>query len=247
MLRAERRFSRGLKIRITIAGVSPCIAGSQEFCHARALTLTAHAKTTLEGIEAGGGLDETTTTVRPGEDTRDVLDETVGLEVSARVEDRRHEPYHGRWWSQGRRGRWRSGGSKGPSERWSWWAMCVRGEECEREVERREREKSVERVGKWLTKGGGGSVGGGCRSDEAACRGRAGGSAWEGSYYPVGQSVARVTEFSSVRHTWESRGQQPKVKQGHADKEVDAIDFSSVVFRADPGSTCLSESRWLFR
>lgn len=80
MLRAERRFSRGLKIRITIAGVSPCIAGSQEFCHARALTLTAHAKTTLEGIEAGGGLDETTTTVRPGEDTRDVLDKTVGLE-----------------------------------------------------------------------------------------------------------------------------------------------------------------------
>lgn len=82
MLRAERRFSRGLKIRITVAGVSSCIAGFQEFCHARALTLTAHAEATLEGIEAGGSLDETTATVRPGEDTRDVLDKTVGLEVS---------------------------------------------------------------------------------------------------------------------------------------------------------------------
>lgn len=79
MLRAERRFSSGLKIRITVAGVSTCFTGFQEFCHARALTLTAHAEATLEGIEAGGSLDETTATVRPGKDTRNVLYKTVGL------------------------------------------------------------------------------------------------------------------------------------------------------------------------
>lgn len=50
-----------------------------EFCHARVLTLTAHAEGALESVEAGGSLDEAAAAVGPREDARDILDETVGL------------------------------------------------------------------------------------------------------------------------------------------------------------------------